>query len=397
MRVFHCIVMIAVAFGPATTSTGLGLYWNDDRGIHRFLSSDPPDSPKLFETFEVRGMAVDPANAQLWWSDVLPLASPLPGGVIRTGGVSGGAAVDIVTNLVSPAGVALDMQHGRVYWSDLGDANNTSAIFSVNLDGSDVRKLVSGASLAEIAGIAIDPLHDKLYFTYINPLIDGLLAGGVARTDLDGSNLEHIIGGQGKPLGIAVDGIGGGVYWADAMSISPAGGHGAIRAADLNGHNQRTILGGLNVPYGVALDLAESIVYWSDMDSGTIQRTAMSGVLPYIQDVLTGLPSPTAVVVVPTLPGDYNQNGVVDAADYVVWRNRDGSQSAYSTWRANFGATIGSGARGNAITLIPEPTCCSWLVATILGTLTLRRKTPRAQTLARRKIHRQSTALWTAH
>ena len=31
------------------------------------------------------------------------------------------------------------------------------------------------------------------------------------------------------------------------------------------------------------------------------------------------------LAIVPALSGDYNGNGVVDAADYVVWRNRLGS------------------------------------------------------------------------
>jgi hypothetical protein len=59
----------------------------------------------------------------------------------------------------------------------------------------------------------------------------------------------------------------------------------------------------------------------------------------------------------PELPGDYNLNGVVDAADYVAWRNTrldsvtpftgaDGSGNGfvshedYDLWRANFGKTI---------------------------------------------------------
>jgi autotransporter-associated beta strand protein len=42
------------------------------------------------------------------------------------------------------------------------------------------------------------------------------------------------------------------------------------------------------------------------------------------------------------LPGDYNGNGIVDAADYVVWRNEIGTQAAYDTWRANFGAMTSS-------------------------------------------------------
>jgi hypothetical protein len=57
----------------------------------------------------------------------------------------------------------------------------------------------------------------------------------------------------------------------------------------------------------------------------------------------------------PILPGDYNSNGIVDAADYVVWRKDDGSQSGYDLWRTNFGrmAVNSSGASENAA--VPEP------------------------------------------
>jgi sugar lactone lactonase YvrE len=353
MRAFRSIIVVVLAFGSATSARGVGLYWNDGSGIHRWLSSQPIGSPALFETFETRGLAVDPANAQLWWSDILPLGSPLPGGVIRTGSTKGGDITDVVMHLTSPAGVALDARRGRIYWSDLGDVSNASAIFSANLDGSDVQKLVSDVFISEIAGIALDPIHDKLYFTYVNPLIDSLLAGGIARADLDGSNLEVIVGGQGKPIGIAVDAAGGGIYWADAMSISPAGGDGEIKAADLDGDNKHVILGGLNVPYGVALDVAEQYVYWTDMGTGKIQRTVMSGALPYFQDVLTGLPSSTAIVMVPTLPGDYNGDGSVDAADYVLWRKTDGTLGGFDTWRTHFGQAAGSASLSNAE--VPEP------------------------------------------
>jgi len=45
----------------------------------------------------------------------------------------------------------------------------------------------------------------------------------------------------------------------------------------------------------------------------------------------------------PILPGDFNRDGAVDAADYVHWRKNDGTQTGYDTWRANFGAAAGSG------------------------------------------------------
>ena len=44
-----------------------------------------------------------------------------------------------------------------------------------------------------------------------------------------------------------------------------------------------------------------------------------------------------------TLPGDFNGDDRVDAADYVVWRKTDGTPAKYNEWRGNFGATAGAG------------------------------------------------------
>ena len=41
----------------------------------------------------------------------------------------------------------------------------------------------------------------------------------------------------------------------------------------------------------------------------------------------------------PSLPGDFNHDGTVDAADYVVWRKTDGTPAGYNTWRTHFGQT----------------------------------------------------------
>jgi hypothetical protein len=52
------------------------------------------------------------------------------------------------------------------------------------------------------------------------------------------------------------------------------------------------------------------------------------------------------------LAGDYNGNGTVDAADYVVWRDGPAAPDGYTLWRANFGA--GGGVAG-AASAVPEP------------------------------------------
>jgi hypothetical protein len=93
----------------------------------------------------------------------------------------------------------------------------------------------------------------------------------------------------------------------------------------------------------------------------------------------------TAVIeALPGLPGDYNHNSVVDAADYTVWRHTFGQTGAglaadgngngvigaedYDVWRNNFGARIanGSGASSESAA-VPEPSSLGLvLLATVL-------------------------------
>ena len=90
-----------------------------------------------------------------------------------------------------------------------------------------------------------------------------------------------------------------------------------------------------------------------------------SEILPTVPNVTFDVVyNPTSVVlhiVAPNLAGDYNGDGTVDTADYVVWRKNDGTQDGYDTWRANFGRTFftGSGATttgsASANPAIPEP------------------------------------------
>lgn len=54
------------------------------------------------------------------------------------------------------------------------------------------------------------------------------------------------------------------------------------------------------------------------------------------------------------LPGDFNTNGAVDAADYVVWRKVNGTPAGYNLWRKNFGAT-NQPAAGTSVAVVPEP------------------------------------------
>ncbi len=59
------------------------------------------------------------------------------------------------------------------------------------------------------------------------------------------------------------------------------------------------------------------------------------------------------VASIPGLAGDFNSDGHVDAADYVTWRNNNGSQADYDLWRGNFGATAALSASFSLA--VPEP------------------------------------------
>jgi hypothetical protein len=71
---------------------------------------------------------------------------------------------------------------------------------------------------------------------------------------------------------------------------------------------------------------------------------------------------------VPNLGADYNGDGSVDAADYVVWRNNDGNIVGYDLWRNTFGAHAGASAASAAA--VPEPVSIGilpWIAWSILG------------------------------
>jgi hypothetical protein len=89
------------------------------------------------------------------------------------------------------------------------------------------------------------------------------------------------------------------------------------------------------------------------------------------------------------LLGDYNKNGVVDAADYVVWRNTQGqtvttgtaadgnfdgqiTAADYAVWQSHFGLTAGAGSgNGLARAAVPEPASgfLAMLCAALIGTV----------------------------
>jgi hypothetical protein len=121
-----------------------------------------------------------------------------------------------------------------------------------------------------------------------------------------------------------------------------------------------------------------------DISLGNVFRSggARDLEISVVTEDLVNVPVEVLYVNAPTaVAGDYNENGVVDAADYVVWRDRTGAGSLpneggispgtvdaadYNFWRSRIGAAAGSGA-GAALDsrAVPEP--AAWTLVLSAG------------------------------
>lgn len=77
------------------------------------------------------------------------------------------------------------------------------------------------------------------------------------------------------------------------------------------------------------------------------------------------------------MPGDFNADGFVDGADYVVWRKNLGAiytQADTDVWRANFGHTIDIASMQQSPPSVPESNAIGLLILSMVGTWSLRRR-----------------------
>jgi autotransporter-associated beta strand protein len=123
--------------------------------------------------------------------------------------------------------------------------------------------------------------------------------------------------------------------------------------------------------------IAQAVGTWGAVGSGATNENAFftgTGVLN-----VTTLPSVG-------VPGDYNGNGAVDAADYVLWRNGGPLENEvdnagivdaqdYVEWKARFGNTSGSGSGSlSSNSAVPEPTTFMFVLSAVGTLAAVRRK-----------------------
>jgi low density lipoprotein receptor-related protein 5/6 len=173
-------------------------------------------------------------------------------GVIVRADLDGGGADTVLAGLNTPAGLAVDTLHGKIYWTNVA----VGTIHRANLDGSEAEQLL--AAQGHVRGLALDVEGGKMYFTAAEN-------AKLERANLDGSDVEELLVAPPSQAGIALDLGAGKMYWAGA----------GIRRADLDGSNEEIIL---SVPAsGVALDLVAGRIYWTAFASPFLGRADLDG------------------------------------------------------------------------------------------------------------------------
>lgn len=97
-----------------------------------------------------------------------------------------------------------------------------------------------------------------------------------------------------------------------------------------------------------------------------------------IYDEVLNATAIAALAALPGVPGDYNNDGKVNAADYVLWRKNPsafgGSPGGYNSWRANFGNPPGSGSGLVGAGSVPEPAGLLLFLSAVIGACGARRR-----------------------
>jgi hypothetical protein len=269
------------------------------------------------------GVAIDVVDERIYWS-ITPTTDP-SSSRIYSAKLDGSDVQLFLSTATAPAGTKLTSAPGtlvidavarRVYWanSDNGTTNNRG-IYWANLDTPSVGGAIataasppSGATVANVRGIALDPDNDRVYWTNRDaPNIPGDQQS-IAFASLSGAGSSGTFAISGlaanddleSPSGIAVDLSTSRLFWANnsgpvgtpTQRLKVAGLNGTT-SIDASAFNIGSASGGGFK--GVALDPLANRIYWTNSSSGgKVSFAALDGSGNDSADLSTGTANSTS-------------------------------------------------------------------------------------------------------
>jgi len=286
-----------------------------------------------------------------------------------------GGDVTFTPSTLGVSGTAVIQSTGSLAQAGSLDLGAASRTFTIS-DGAPLVDVSIQTAITGAGGFTKDGAG-ALQFTGSNTYSGGtvVMAGSLSVSGASAKLGTGNVTVQGTAAGTALT-IQGGVSNAinDGAMLSLAGG-GAAGVADQGYAN---LASGVNeIVHALSLNGVLQI-------AGSYGATG-SGAANISDEYFKG----AGIISVISLAGDFNANGVVDMADYVLWRENVGQaagtlandttggivgNSQYNLWRANFGNVMGSGSGSQfSGAAVPEPTAIGLMLVSLAGFVSRRR------------------------
>jgi DNA-binding beta-propeller fold protein YncE len=205
----------------------------------------------------------------------------------------GSGKLVIVDGSPIPDGVAVDVEAGHIYWTNMGKPpKNDGSIERVDLDGKNRTTIVPSGGTYTPKQLHFDVDGRKLYWGDREGM-------RVMRCDLDGSNIETLVQtGQGDDdrrdqtnwcVGVAVDHVAGHLYWTQKgpdnaglgkilrAGIDVPAGESAARRGDIE-----VVFKDLPEPIDLEIEHTTRTLYWTDRGDpphgNTVNRASLDGI-----------------------------------------------------------------------------------------------------------------------
>ncbi len=228
----------------------------------------------------------------------------LNAGRIHSMNTDGSDRKTVVTDCHLPDGIAVDVDAGHIYWTNMGVPNlNDGSIERADIDGENRKTIVAQGETHTPKQIILDKRNGKLYWCDREGM-------RVMRCNLDGSQLEILVEtGHGDSdrrdqtrwcVGLTLDEKRGQIYWSQKGPDDA--GLGRICRANIEiPANQtaatrtdiETFFDGLPEPIDLELDVKNRVLYWTDRGDpprgNTVNRASIDNKPAEPQIVITHL------------------------------------------------------------------------------------------------------------
>jgi sugar lactone lactonase YvrE len=216
----------------------------------------------------------------------------LSGGRVFSMNPDGSDSRTLVTGCRHPDGIAVDVEAGHLYWTEMGVPDrNDGKIERADLDGRNRKTIIPEGATFTPKQLHLDKKQRKLYWADREGM-------RVMRSNLDGSQIETLVqtgygdADRSNPknwcVGITVDTDNGHLYWTQKGGDNAE--EGRILRANIelpqgqtaaNRSDVIVVFDGLPEPIDLELDRQNRILYWTDRGNppggNTVNRASIDG------------------------------------------------------------------------------------------------------------------------